>query len=105
MSSPAGSKKRRPTVEEICQNGTPVALINGTNTAVDNWVKMIARASGASMDWCNANGGKLVKFLGDAKDRARIELTITTHKHQFDGQIKERFPAPIASETASPSPV
>jgi hypothetical protein len=82
--------------EEVFQNGTPVALLDAPANATENWVKSVAEAADARLDWHYSGGVAQVLHLGDDESRSRVEDAITELEGSLNGRIMQRLPVGAA---------
>jgi hypothetical protein len=79
---------------EIFQNGEPVVLLTGSSNAIETWVRAVAAAAEARVDWHYSGGVAQVLHLGDPASRARVEAAITQLENLLEGDnyIMRRLP-------------
>jgi len=81
----------KPCDQKIFKKGTPIVLIEGASNAVESWVKAVAKKAKAKVDWHYTGGIAQVLYLGNAKDRARIDEAITVLAPKLKGLILQRL--------------
>lgn len=69
-------KTPAPCDKEVFKKGKPVALLDGSSNAVENWVREVAKKANVRIDWHYSGGIAQVLHLGDRKSRQRAEETI-----------------------------
>ena len=77
---------------DIFKNGHPVVLIDGRSDAVEDWVRAVANAANAQLDWHFSGGIAQVLHLGDDESRTRVEDAIDQLTDTLKGKIMRRVP-------------
>jgi hypothetical protein len=83
----------KPCDRKIFREGQPIALLDGSSNAVENWVQAVAKRAEARVDWHYSGGVAQVLFLGDADERARVEQAILALIPELNGNV---IAAPLA---------
>jgi hypothetical protein len=78
---------------EIFQNGEPVVLLDASSNAAERWVRAVATAADARLDWHYSGGVAQVLHLGDTDSRARVEAAIAQLEGTLEGLIMRRLPS------------
>lgn len=76
-----------PCNSNIFKYGTEVCVVDGRSNAVERWVRSIAKAANAKVDWHYSGGRANVLHLGDAASRERVLKAIAELAHTLDGTI------------------
>jgi hypothetical protein len=66
----------QPCNHEVFTKGEPIALLSGATKDLEPFIKAIARAANAQVDWHFSGGIAQVLHLGDAQSRERVEKAI-----------------------------
>lgn len=82
---------------EIFVHGTRVATVYAESSrAIERWVRAVAEAAEARVDWRQIAGRGFVLHLGDEESRARVEAAMTLLAPDLSGEILERFETEVA---------
>jgi hypothetical protein len=76
-----------PCDPNIFQYGSPIALIDGSSSAVETWVKEVRKAAQAQIDWHYSGGIAQVIHLGDKESRQRVGAAINSLASKLNGTI------------------
>lgn len=60
----------------IFANGVTIAILDGSSNAIERWVKALAKATKARIDWHFFGGRGNVLFLGNKRAAARIRAQL-----------------------------
>ena len=80
-----------PCDHEVFERGTPIVLLDGTSNAVERWVRAVADAADARLDWHYSGGVAQVLHLAENGTRERVETAINELEGSLDGRIMQRL--------------
>lgn len=83
----------KPCDNEIFQKGEPIALLDGSSNAVENWVQEVAKKANARVDWHYSGGVAQVLHLGDMESRRRVEKAIVNMPEVENPRVMRRIPS------------
>ncbi len=77
--------------QEIFQKGEPVAFLDGSSNAVENWVQEVAKKANARVDWHYSGGIAQVLHFGDMESRRRVEKAIVNMQEVDNPSVMRRL--------------
>ncbi len=76
----------------IFEHGVPIIVLDGSSNAIERWVRLVASAADAFVDWHYVGGRAVVLHLGDRDDRVRVEAAIDRLLPSLQGGVVDRHP-------------
>ena len=76
-----------PCNADIFKNGDSIAALDARSSPAERWVRMVAKAAHARLDWHYYGGVAHVLHLGDDASRLRVVAAMRELENELDGHL------------------